>query len=140
MFGDTENLGGRQTRLSHNSQNGTIGHFSILSAAGKGAILFSRFNAVAPYAPPGIIWNPEVGNFNNGKANQDVVIWSYMPTQDADGVGPGKTFVFQLGSDFNNSTADFDVNVLLSEVDWQSTTARTAHCEQGTCHVLGSVS
>ena len=110
--------------LTHNSNRGTYGHFSIVSVQGKGRALFSRANTVAPYSPPGYIWNPTQGNFEDAQDNnRDVIIWSYAPTPDATEVGPGRTFAFQLSRDFNNNTADFDVNVLLPEVDWQSTTA-----------------
>lgn len=114
---------GKLVYLTHNSQRKTVGHFSILAGA-NGQVLFSRQNTVAPYAPPGYVWNPTEGNFDDNTSNKrDVVIWSYMPTPNADGVGPGRTFAFQLNRDFNNNTADFGVDVLLAEVDWQSTTA-----------------
>jgi len=114
---------GKLIFLTHNSNRLTYGHFSILSVDEKGSALFSRSNTVAPYSPPGIFWNPTQGNFDGGQNNQrDVVIWSYMPTPTADGVGPGRTFSFQLSTDFNNNTNDFEVNVLAPEVDWQTTT------------------
>lgn len=115
---------GKLVFLTHNSNKGTYGHFSILSVQQKGAALFSRANTVAPYAPPGYVWNPTQGNFEDNQNNKrDVIVWSYMPTPDADGVGPGRTFAFQLSRDFNNRTSDFEVDVLLPEVDWQTTTA-----------------
>lgn len=115
---------GKLVFLTHNSNRGTYGHFSIISVAGKGRALFSRANTVAPYAPPGYIWNPTQGNFEDNQNNKrDVILWSYAPVPDATEVGPGRTFAFQLSRDFNNNTSDFDVDVLLPEVDWQSTTA-----------------
>lgn len=114
---------GKLIFLTHNSNRGRNGHFSILDGA-KGRPLFSRQNTVAPYAPPGYVWNPTQGNFEDNQNNKrDVIIWSYMPVPDADEVGPGRTFAFQLKSDFNNNTGDFEVDVLGPEVDWQSTTA-----------------
>jgi outer membrane protein assembly factor BamB len=115
---------GRLVFLTHNSNQGTYGHFSIVSAQGMGRALFSRANTVAPYSPPGYVWNPTLGNFEDNENNQrDVIIWSYAPTPDATEVGPGRTFAFQLNSDFNNNTSDFSVDVLSPEVDWQATTA-----------------
>lgn len=114
---------GKLVFLTHNSNKGTWGHFSILNGA-NGEALFSRANTVAPYTPPGYIWNPTQGNFDdNNNNNRDVIVWCYAPTPDADGVGPGRTFAFQLNRDFNDNTGDFSVDVLLPEVDWQATAA-----------------
>jgi hypothetical protein len=117
---------GKLIFLNHNSNGESRGHFSILSFSEKGAALLSRINTVAPYAPTGIIINPVGGSFEGGDKNErDVIIWSYMPTPDATAVGPGRTFAFQLTSDYSDggSTADLDIKVLLPEVSWQSTTA-----------------
>jgi outer membrane protein assembly factor BamB len=81
---------------------------------------------VAPYAPPGIAISPVRGSFEGGDENKrDVIIWSYMPTPNATAVGPGRTFAFQLTSDYSDggSTADFNVKVLSPNSTWQSTTA-----------------
>lgn len=107
--------------LTHNLL--TIGHFSILAAAEKGAVFYSQLDPNQPYGPPGIYYNPLEGYYAGGQGNtNDIVMWAYRPKQNESSVGLGSTFAFQFPVGFSGTALNLAVSTL-ALVTWQTITA-----------------
>lgn len=87
---------GEYVFVTHNSDQGTVGHFSILDGL-SGSLFLSQENEDAPFAPPGIHHAPEEGYYEGGENNRnDILVWSVQPKPDDDVVGSGGQFAFQF--------------------------------------------
>lgn len=87
--------------LTHNSIDGSVGHFSILDGE-SGDLFFTQSFDSAPFAPLGIFLNPAEGYYDGGQNNRnDILVWSVQPKPNDTAVGPGVIFAFQLPIGFN---------------------------------------
>ena len=88
---------GEQVFLTHNSNFGSTGHFTVLLASMGGQTLFSQQNTTNPFSPVGVYHNPAEGYYDGGEGNtNDIVLWSFQPKPGDSSVGVGATFAFQL--------------------------------------------
>ena len=99
----------------------TVGHFTILLADQNGTALFSKFDPVQPYSPPGIARNPAQGYYDGGLANRnDLLVWAYRPLFNSSAVGNNTaTFGFQLPAGFPTAGGAL-ASFTLRTVVWQS--------------------
>ena len=99
----------------------TVGHFTILMADQNGTALFSKFDPVQPYSPPGIARNPAQGYYDGGLANRnDLLVWAYRPLFNSSAVGNNTaTFGFQLPAGFPTAGGAL-ASFTLRTVVWQS--------------------
>jgi hypothetical protein len=114
---------GAHVFLTHNSADGTVGHFTILDGT-SGEIFFSQLYESAPFAPLGIYYNPAEGYYDGGENNRnDILVWSVGPKPNETSVGPGATFAFQFPIDFasHGDTSDLTYAALGNDVkDFQA--------------------
>jgi hypothetical protein len=100
---------GEYVYLTHN-EDMISGIFSILSVTENGSTFFSMMNAINPFSPPAIFYNPAEGFYDdpNGLGNQnDLVLWSIAPKPDSNLLDPGATFAFQFPVDFTDENGIF---------------------------------
>ena len=113
--------------MTRNTDDDTVGHFTILSVVDKGKVKFTessnKFKSEdeAPYSPVGITHRPTRGLYNGGLGNDnDFVIWA--DSTDFGRADDGLTRGFQFPVGFNG----IDFNSLTTEklrvIGWTSTT------------------
>lgn len=112
---------GNNVFLTHNSDDGTVGHFTILDGL-SGGTFHTEKNNDAPFAPPGIHYAPREGYYDGGENNRnDVIVWSVQPKPDDETVGPGATFAFQFPIVFPGNAGDVGYTQLGTDVrDFQA--------------------
>jgi hypothetical protein len=105
----------------HNTENGTLGHFTVLDETG--AVYYTYDDTVGPYAPMGFYPDPSPGgNFPNGTGNTNsFAIWGYKPTPGATDAERSGTLAFQMP--ISTIVASPTVTVLINAtlLDWRST-------------------
>ena len=98
--------------LTHNTNNGTVGTFSILSASSDGELFYTERNETAPFSPPGIYHNPAEGFYDGGEGNtNDIVVWSFAITDSSNSVS-GAKFAFQFPIGFDGTTTGVGYTLL----------------------------
>lgn len=107
--------------LTHNSAEGTVGHFTILDGA-TGELYFAQVNEDAPFSPLAIFHNPAEGYYDGGQSNRnDILVWSVTPKPIDTSVGPGATFAFQFPTSFSGDPTSLSYTALGDEVkDFQT--------------------
>ena len=119
---------GEYVFLTHNSDFGSVGAFSAVSASGEGSIFFTLVNSTYPFAPPGIYHSPIEGNYDDaaGRNNRnDIIMWTVQPKPSDDFVGLGNTFAFQFPLDFSGNATDASYILLGNARNFQGSTAPT---------------
>jgi hypothetical protein len=96
--------------LTHNSELGTVGHFTVLQVTdgGNGRPFYSQQNETSPFSPPGMFHRPVEGYYDgeNGFENtNDIIAWSFTPKPDDTALGEGAMFGFQFPVGFADDAA-----------------------------------
>jgi hypothetical protein len=112
---------GNYVFLARNSDDGTVGHFTILDGL-SGDLFHTQQNTDAPFAPPGVYHSPREGYYDGGENNRnDILVWSVQPKPDDDSVGPGQTFAFQFPIGFSGDAYGVSFTALGTDVrDFQA--------------------
>eukprot|EP00566_Odontella_aurita_P006625 CAMPEP_0113555294 /NCGR_PEP_ID=MMETSP0015_2-20120614/16630_1 /TAXON_ID=2838 /ORGANISM="Odontella" /LENGTH=608 /DNA_ID=CAMNT_0000456541 /DNA_START=364 /DNA_END=2191 /DNA_ORIENTATION=- /assembly_acc=CAM_ASM_000160 len=94
--------------ITRNTEDGTVGHFTILSVSEFGKVRFTeasdefKVNGVvksrAPYGPPGIVHNPSRGMYSGGIGNtNDFIAWADSTDSGRADIGLTRGFQFPVG-------------------------------------------
>jgi len=95
---------GRYVMVNYNLEQST-GYFSVLdtSQAAPGAALAAAYtgsNQTNPFSPLGVYHNPSEGYYDGGEGNtNDMFVWAFDTAGDAQAVGVGQMFGFQMPVD-----------------------------------------
>lgn len=106
--------------VTHNSNGGTVGHFSVLDTAADASVLYTYVQA-NPFAPfafnrdnfPGGSYGAGAGNTN------DLAIWGFQPRPGAASGEQGSAFAFQMPA--STSLSGPSVTKILNVTSWRHT-------------------
>lgn len=83
--------------VTHNSAGGTVGHFSVIDAAGA-TVAYTFSTTDGPFGPFGFTKDPfPGGNYGAGAGNtNDMAIWGFKPSPGASSGELGSVWAFQM--------------------------------------------
>jgi len=120
---------GNYVFLTHNSNFGTVGTFTVLSVPDAGALFYTASNMTSPFAPLGIYHTPYEGyyDYDNGRGNtNDLIMWVTQPKPEDTTIGDGQMFGFQFPVDATSANSTIGYFLMGEEPRaFQATTAPT---------------